>query len=86
MDLQNWLGFVVAPWRGNQPNDRTAPLSSIFASGKRYSNGAASPGRGVFSRSSFTETEERCLRANRSEPAARWDVLHLTAEHLPGME
>jgi transcriptional regulator with XRE-family HTH domain len=86
LDLQNRLGFVVALAKQlAERSNRTAVehLREREASLER----SRLVREDVFGRSGITETEKRWLRANRSEPAAHWNVLsNLTAEHLRGMD
>ncbi len=85
MELQNRLAFVIALTR--QLAERS---NGAMVEHRRKREASLKQSRlvreDVFSRSSITETEKRWLRANQSDPAAHWNVLNLTAEHLRGME
>ena len=83
VDLQNHLSFGVALARqlGKRPNGAAVEhLREQEASLERSRIGRVRPQQ-------HTEAERRWPTANRSEPAAHWNVLsNLTTKHLRGME
>jgi transcriptional regulator with XRE-family HTH domain len=86
LDLQNRLGFVVALARQLAERSMSAAVGHLRDRESSLERSRLAR-EDAFGRSSITETEIRWLRANRSEPAAHWNVLsNLTAEHLRHME
>jgi hypothetical protein len=86
LDLRNRLGFVVALARQLAERSNGAAVEHL-----REREASLERSRlvreDVFGRSGITEAEKRWPRANRSEPAAHWNVhSNLTAEHLRDME